>query len=481
MKKKINNISNYFNSHETSFLLVLTIVIELFFYIITPFIKNCYEIVIGVLFISISLILIKFGNKKSASKVLFRIIYILGILIRINYILGTDIDIRQHDVGGIYDEGHLAYIYILFTTHRLPTSLGWQFYHPPLWHTIGALWLEINNFFNIKPSLMLEGIQLISCLFSVLIIIIGDKICQKLKMKDRYRYLVDFMLAIHPTLIIFSGSINNDCLLLFMETLVILLLINWNEFPSTKNIIYLAIVTGLCVLTKANGAIMAMPILYIFIKKFMINIQKKDYKILNYIKKICLFGIISLPIGLWYQVRNVIKFANIAIPMPGDFLYNGEYSIIKRFFSINFQELFRFADTSVDYNLPTFILKSSVWGEYNFSDIKLLAYIVLGINLILIIISMIFIIKYLLKKKKNDIINILIITWITSLVMMYIFNYKYPFGCSMDFRYIAICLLPGIIIMVNELNNFKINKLKIVIEGLCYLFVIVSLGFIILI
>lgn len=483
MKKKINNIITYINNHESLNLLLFTIFIELFIYIITPFIRTFYNIALILIFINLSLIILYFNRKKPIKVTIFKIIYVFGILIRFKYIQETDIYIRQHDVGRAFQEGHLAYIYTIFKTHRLPTTIGWQFYHPPLWHLISALWLEINNLFNVQLETSLEGIQLISSLFSVLIILIGNKICLKLKIKDRYRYLINSMLAIHPTLILFSGSINNDCLLLFMEALVILLLINWNESPTTKNIVYLAIATGLCVLTKANGAIMAIPILYIFIKKFITKIckNKKQRKknIVSYIKNIFLFGIISLPIGLWYQVRNLIKFANIKIPEPGMELYNGEYSIVERFFSINIKELFTFGNTTVDYNLPSFIIKSSVWGEYDFENFKTLSHILLIINTILIIIATIFIISYLFKKKKNDTMNILIVTWITSIIMMYIFNYKYPFGCSMDFRYIAICLLPGIIIIGYTLNNLKSKKLKLLIEGLSYLFVIASLALIV--
>ena len=209
--------------------------------------------------------------------------------------------------------------------------------------------------------------------------------------------------------------------------------------------------------------------------------MKKKSNVVNYVKNILVFGIISLPIGLWYQVRNLIKFSNINIPEPGDFLYNGEYSIVDRFFSLNFNELFSFPNTYIDYNLPSFIIKSSVWGEYDFTHIKVLSYVVLILNILLIIISLLFTFKYLLNKRKNDTINILNITWIISLIMMYLFNYKYPFGCSMDFRYISICLISGIIIISYGLSNFKLNRINKIIEVLCYLFVIFSLGLVILI
>jgi hypothetical protein len=412
-------------------------------------------------------------DKKNMKKNMFYVIYILGVLIRTYYIVNTNVITRQHDVDMINDSGHLGYIYTLFTTHKLPLTNFAQLYHPPFWHFLASIWLQINKIFSVDFRLSLEGIQILTLLFSSLTIPVVNKICERLKLKDWYRLLTVLFIAIHPTMIILSGSINNDMLMIFLEILIILKLIDWYNDSSTINTVYLAIVTGLCVMTKTNGAIMAIPILYVFIKKLL-----EKEKIKDYLKKIFIFGIISLPLGLWFQIRSLIKFSNFHMILnAGKFAYLGDYSLFKRFFTLNFYELFNFANVTSDYNLPAYIIKTAIFGEYTFNNIGILRVMLISISFILIIISIVLMIRYLFKKKKNIIINILLVTFITSLISMYVFNYLYPNGCSMDFRYIVINLVPGIIIITYSLNEMKNKIVKITIISLLILFSLLSLIF----
>lgn len=459
-------------------LIIGTIIFELIIYFLSTMFNNIELISISViLYLLILFIYIqKTKNKKSIP--LF-IIYSLGVILRTIYILKTDIYTRQHDVKGIYEDGHLAYIWTIFTTHHLPLTNEWQFYHPPFWHYIGASWLYINELLHINIHKSIEGLQVLTVLLSSFVILLGDNISLKLKIKDKYRYLINMILAVHPTMIILSGSINNDCLLLFMEVLVLILLINFTKKDSWTNIIYLAIATGLCVMTKANGSIMAIPILYVFIDKLIYIIKNNKDKLKEYILKIITFASISLPIGLWFQIRNIIKFNNTSIPEPGDYLYRGNYNLFQRFFSINFNELFNYANMDKDYNLPSFIIKSSVLGEYHYENISILSMCMTELNLVLIALTIAFVIKYILKEKKKNIIDtILIITFISYLISMYIFNYKYPFACSMDFRYITICLIPGIILLSKGIQKINNKSLRTILYLFTTIFIILNILFI---
>lgn len=468
--KKRNKFINYLRKHEILSLGIITFILEFIMYLLQPSSMD-FKYIMAFIFV-ISIILL-FFDKKNMKKNIFYIIYIVGVLIRTLYIINTDILTRQHDVGVIGDNGHLGYIYTLFTTGQLPITNTWQFYHPPFWHILGSLWLSFNKLLNIEMIKAIEGIQILTLIFSSLTIVVTNKICERLKLKDIYRYLAISFIAFHPTMIILSGSINNDMLMFFLEFLIILKLIDWYDKPNIKNTIFLAIITGLCVMTKTNGALMAIPILYVFTKKILNN--KKVIK--DYIKKILLFGIISLPIGLWFPIRSMIVFHSYdAVLSSGDFLYVGNYSLFSRFFTMNFNELFNFASVHTDYNLPSYIIKSALFGEFSF-NIGILRIIMISISLLLIIISIVFMIKYLFKKKKNLIINILLIIYITSIISMYFFNYKYPNACSMDFRYIVITLLSSIVIITYSLNEIKNKYIKIPIVILLSIFIILSILF----
>lgn len=138
------------------------------------------------------------------NKIIIYIIIIIGLLVRINYIVKTPITTRQHDVYEIQDEGHLGYIYTIYQTGKLPETNNIQFYHPPLFHLISAGWLRAETALGIEFNEALEGLQILTLVFSSLILLVVYKIIEKTKIKDIYKILIFVIMALHPTFIILS-------------------------------------------------------------------------------------------------------------------------------------------------------------------------------------------------------------------------------------------------------------------------------------
>ena len=467
---------------KNSFLLytLLLIVFELFIYMVEPYIGSKANIFIIFLISIISLIYIIYCKKNNCLnyKTITLLVLVIGVLIRNLYILKTSIYERQHDVETLNSSGHLRYIYDLYKTGKLPVTNDWQFYHPPLFHLIGAGWLKINSIIGLPLERSLEGLQILTVIFSSLIMMVSYLIIDKLKIKDKYKFILNAFMAFYPTFIILSGSVNNDCLLTLLEFSIIYYLINWYKNTSWCNTVILAILTGLCVMTKLNGAIMAIPILYVFIKKFIELYKKDKKKVGKLITQILIFGLISLPIGLWYQVREYILFESNSVPVPGDFLYTGNYSLFKRFFSISFISIFKiFCIIPGDYNVFAYIVKCSIFGEYSYSNFGFIHIFMVLINFILIVASIIYMVKYVFKKKEhNFIINLLLFVWLANIISFYLFNYKYPYLCTMDFRYIIPTVFTGIVLIGHNLNlkdsffNIFIELCFVIFIGLCFIF-----------
>ena len=470
-KNKISFLSG------TSKLMILTVIYELFVYLLSASVKNYFYILVPLLIAYIFGTILLCNKSKDSKNIIFYLVFVFGVILRTIYIFETNIYVRQHDVLDIGECGHLDYIYTIYMMHRLPKTINWQFYHPPLWHILSALWLVFLKLFGFELSYLFEGIQILSLLFSSFMVVIANQICLKLKLNDKYRFLVDALVAINPTLIMFSGSINNDCLLTFLEALVMLELFNWHDHTDTKNTIKLAIVTGLCVMTKLNGAIMALPIIYVFVRKFRDVFIKNKEEIKGYISKILLFGLISLPIGLWYQVRSIIKFSNMMVPTPGDWLYTGNHSFASRFLSLNMHQLFNYANMDMDYNLPSFLIRSAIFGEYHFNIPKFLFLSLIILLCILVAFFVIGSIKYLFEKK-NVYVNVLLITWYISIVSSIIFYYNYPYACSMDYRYISICLLCSSVFIGYMLNKLTNKYLRILFLVIILLYILCNIIFV---
>ena len=284
---------------EISIYYLITIIFFIFIYIIQPIIENHIKIIT---IVSILLVVGIYYAVKQIKKLRIKykdivlIIMILGILIRVMYIIYTPITERQHDVYSINDQGHLGYIYTIYQTGKLPDTNSIQFYHPPLFHLIAAGWLKVNDLFNVGLDRSIEGIQIITAIFSSLIMLVAYRIVEKIEIRNIYKILIMAVMAFHPTFIILAGSINNDVLMILLSFYIILYLIKWNDDPNIKNTIILAIITGCAVMTKVSGAIMAVPIMYTFIKRIfeVYKVEKKN--LLRLFGKFLLFGVISLPL-----------------------------------------------------------------------------------------------------------------------------------------------------------------------------------------
>lgn len=476
------------NKKTISIYYISIILFFILIYILEPIMQNYIKIVTAisiVLEIGIMYAIKQIKKTKINYKDIILIIMILGILIRAMYIIYTPINERQHDVYNINDQGHLGYIYTIYQTGKLPDTNSIQFYHPPLFHLIAAGWLKINDMFNVNLDRSIEGIQIITAIFSTLIMLVSYRIIEKIKIKNIYEVFIMAVMAFHPTFIILAGSINNDVLMILLSFYIILYLMEWNDNPSIKNTIVLAVITGCSVMTKISGAIMAVPIMYTFIKKIIETYKIEKNRLLDLFGKFIMFGIISLPLGLWHPIRKLILFNQPlgGVLLPGDGLYVGQYSMVQRFLSISFKELFGqlYCVIPDDHNIFAYIVKCSILGEFTYSNI-IAIYVTLFkiINFIIILITIvcIFILLKKIRKINNNsfITKILLITFFTNIVSYYNFNIKYPYVCTMDFRYIVPTIFTGIVTVCMVLDEYiKNDIIKEIIEYTITLFCILSL------
>ena len=215
----------------------------------------------------------KITKKMNYKKIMIAIVCI-GIVLRTAYILYTPIERRQHDMEE--NAGHLAYIETIYETGNLPEHNRWQFYQQPLHHIISAIWLKVNIACGIDLQEAEEGIQFLTAIYSSLIMIITYCILRELKIEDKFKILIMAVISVHPTFILLSGSINNDILMIMFTFFSLLYLIKWNKNPDIKNTIILAFGVALGALSKISSTIIAVPIIYVFINRFIKDYSEKS-------------------------------------------------------------------------------------------------------------------------------------------------------------------------------------------------------------
>lgn len=423
-------------------------------------------------------------NQTKTDRLKMAVILGAGFLLRFFYVLFSTIYDRQYDIGMIdldaghtVSGGHLAYIQYLYENLRLPdidpTSV-YQFHHPPLHHFCCAIWMRFCSLFIHNTDVLEESIQVIPFICSLLILLVILKILHQFDLRERTVRLMMLLFCFHPALVLLSGSVNNDCMSLLFTLLCVYTTICWSRQPDMRNIIYIALSISLGMLTKQNVAEMAFPIafvfLYMFIKKWRENGLPEKMLI-----QFGLFGIVSVPIGMSFYVRNLILFKTPLIwvyTLPEDsWQYTGNVPVLNRFLWPVLSEM---ADNLMHfkigcgYNVWMQIIRTSVLGEWDMVNVgrgvKLTAVLLMAAGAIIAFLAFIafckvFIVDWLRLSHNNDkgkeaiavesgtgIIDIpcriiFVASYLVNMFFYLKFAYDYPHQCSMSFRYIEIELL----------------------------------------
>lgn len=396
------------------------------------------------------------------------IIMILAFVVRFAYIIKIPYMEKQHDIEP--NGNGLSYIFTIYDTGKLPDNNNGQNYHPPLHQILAASWLKGVSLFTQDFEVMCESLQFLTLIYSMALIVILYKILEEFNVKDKYKILLMIIFAFHPMFIILSGTINNDILCLLLVTWSILRLIKWYKKPDMKNTLILAIIIGLSVMAKTSGGIIALPTIYIFFLRMIKDIKrssKKNIIFKKYMYLFMFFGCISLPIGLWYPIRNYIKFGQpilYVMDVNNADLYVGDKSLFSRL-GLFSNEIFKiYCDPWVDFNIPTFLLKCSLFEEYSWgTNFGIIYQIIIVLNIVMIALFLFSFINCFIKKEKRN------LEWKIAFAILLIFNIvsylgmniKLPYGCSMNFRYLLPTIFIGAMFVYFMLDYYRRKNSKV--------------------
>lgn len=431
---------------------------------------------------------------------LMTLIVIIGIIMRIGYMLYTNYGTRAHDIGFLDETsyGHAKYIWILFTEHHLPDSNTWQFYHPPFFYLAAQIPLAITSFFfpNASSDVLIDSAKVVSCFASCSGLLLVKRICEEFMPRRSYTAVQTFdtchlqpdsvsadmkntdkiyslsdsvcvlilaIVSLHPNFFLMGGRVNNDALMIFFEILILLYTIRWYKTQSVKNTVILALAYGFGMMTKTSCGTLAL-----FTAPVMLYIWFKSRKTPDFQKifaKGILFLAICIPLALWYPVRNLILFdqpLNYVLKLSEtSSLYCGDNSVTARFFSLSLTELKEiYAYPYDDCNIAAYLLKNSIFGEFTFDISEAIPALLLYINILIVAVSLAATFYVVIRGKQlSGILRFgLPWFWVTQLISYYTFQISYPFGCTMDFRYIPVTAVTGAVMIGATLQLLKANN-----------------------
>ena len=415
-------------------------------------------------------------------RVIIAVLILLGIAIRFVYVLYTGSGDRQHDVGA-WDgaAGHLGYIqYWNNNGFKLPdfdVTTQWQYYHPPLHHWLMAALLSVLTAVGAPTPAAREATQMLPMLYSCLTMIVAYRIFRMIKLKGLPLIAAMAIMCFHPTFILFGGAFNNDMLLMLFVMSAIMWGLRWFREPKMKNIIPLALCIGLGMMTKLSGWMVAPAVAVLFLIVLIRNIKMP----LRYIGQYAVFGIICVPLGLWWQVRNLIMFKIPLTYVPfldkGLAMYSGDMSVAKRLLDFGGNQLsYVYGSITLigapfdEYNPTLGLFKTAMFDEgtnsicdKNFPQIAVTGPILFWISVVLFITAFVCFVYMMIKRKNNPVNGFerlyFGLIFATHLISYYMFCLAYPFSCTYNIRYcmplIPLCAMGLALVLQNTKDNKK--------------------------
>ncbi len=439
----------------------------------TPLVITAMLVLIG------TAVYLKINDKLTWQNVIL-LILAAGFVLRLNYCLYTVVSAtirhRQHDIFDFGSgTGHSGYIEFFYENgFKLPdfnpTSKA-QFYHPPLHHFLAALWMRILTTFGASYDRAIGSIQFLTLFYSCCVMLISERILDLLNIIKKPKAIALAIIAFHPSSILIAGSINNDGLAFLFMMLAFYAAIRWYKDPTTKNILLIALSIGAGMSTKLSVVLVAPPIALLF----LIKLIKEKKKMAENIRQYCIFGCVCLPLGLWYSIRNFIKFE-----VPFNYVmklsetsdqYVGFHTAYERLFDMSYHP---FENTFLnrvhtgaeyfEYNPFVSLIKTSLFGEYKYENVPGgVCRLLLIVNILLIALSIVAMVYCCITKSKclDRDMKIYIVSYHLLLFINFIvFSFQYPHNCSMDFRYILPTMITGALFVGLFSQQIKENTKK---------------------
>lgn len=261
-----------------------------------------------------------------------------------------------------------------------------------------CVWLTLNRGLILSNESYYHACTVLSIVYVTVITVTAAKIFKELNVKGLGGLLACFFVIFFPRLIQFSGQLNNDVLCLMFFVLPVYYAIKFYKNCSWLNLILLALSIGFAMMTKLNGAIIALPIAILMVIVFVKLI--KDKNTLNIIIKYCVFIAICAPLGLWFSIYAKVRF-------------NQEFGYV-------FSNLNKGLSTA---DVP-------LYNRFSFPTLKIIF--------------------------NNPFASISFLSILVFLMVLQVYFYlKMPYGCTIDFRYVT-----TLVIAYGGMSGIVVNESK---------------------
>jgi hypothetical protein len=408
----------------------------------------------------IGTLILAFCKQLNYKRLIF-VILLAGLMMRIGFVLYKPTYTAYHDLGEITtvdSYGHAAYVLKIFETGSLPTINTGLYYHPPFFYILAAWVMKLTGWvLHITDEVYLfESTKIVSCAASCFTLFTSHKILKELELGKTATAIALSICSFLPIHYMLGGWINNDALVTFLMTWIILYTIRWYKNPTYFNIIMLAFGFGFGIFTKISCALFAFYTGAFMLVRFWRGIKEKNWK--GLVCQFVVFACIAMPIGLYYPIRNYLMFGQGLnyVLVPGENVYCGDHGFVERFLLFPISRLLSpvYLNPFEEYNLNFYLVKSAVVGEFEYHHVEEWpAAVLIVCNFILVVQTLFSAICVWIQKWKERAVKFSwkeeMLLWGFPGLWLWIYlnhvllNIQLPYGCTMDFRYIVPTALLG--------------------------------------
>lgn len=376
----------------------------------------------------------------------------LGALLRMLYAVATPYWTHAYDW-----QGHQQYIRFLLENGHLPSAtFGWETFQPPLYYVTCALWLKYTAIVGFGYG----SLQSISVAISIATLLVGLWIGILLLKENLTGALIfGLIMAVFPGLVVLASQISNDGLVTLLLFIVIGLLLRWNEYRQTRDVIAASIVLGLAILTKST-ALLLIPVLVISIVTAS-HLSKKRMAILLSATLMSLVIITGWFFVLRFGVEGQTSLVgnetgihkSIIVPLAAK-----DFVTFNPFTTINFP----FTD---DLTTPRReilferLIKTAHFGHHYFAPIQLAS------TLIVSGLAMLVLMLFGMRSQKFPGRIILVTVFVVLIVGVIAHRFRTPSIANAHFRFIVPIIIPVIAFAVHAATDSRKKYMRIALVG----------------
>jgi len=193
--------------------------------------------------------------------------------------------------------------------NRDATRLNWAAHHPPLYYLLGV---PVEMALRDKPIFTRAfALRLYSLLLSTITIVIAALVGRLLFGERGHDWLLlPCLMVFSPAYSLHQSCINNDHLLILLYTLLLYLLLKWqDEGIGLKRAIALGVICGLGILTKLLF-VTAFVVVAIY---FALNARQYCHTVRKTAGKYAIFLGSALVVCGWWFVRNLVVYGKLYV------------------------------------------------------------------------------------------------------------------------------------------------------------------------